>query len=67
MRPADDAPTPAFMKIEGPIVGALPPEASGANPRKFWLIQPWVIVTLCLLLMVALSIPGLLIDWNRGF
>ena len=67
MRPVDKAPTPAFMKIEGRIVRSLPPEASGTNPRKFWLVQPWVIVTLCLLLMVALSIPGLLIDWNRGF
>ena len=67
MRPADKAPIPAFMKIEGRIVHPLPPEASGATPRKFWLVPPWVIVTLCLLLMVALSIPGLLIDWNRGF
>ena len=37
------------------------------NPRKFWLVQPWVIVTICLAIMVALSIPGLLMDWNRGF
>ena len=60
-------PTPAFMQIEGKIVRALPPEASGETPRKFWLVQPWVIVALCFAIMLALSIPGLLMDLNRGF
>ena len=60
-------PTPAFMQIEGRIVRPLPAEASGATQRKFWLVQPWVIVTLCLAIMLALSIPGLLMDLNRGF
>ena len=55
------------MKIEGRLVRPLPPEATGASPRKFWLVQPWVIVTICLALMVALSIPGLLKDLYRGF
>ena len=40
---------------------------AGVNPRKFWLVQPWVIVTLCLVIMVALSVPGLLMDLYRGF
>jgi hypothetical protein len=26
--------------------------------RKFWLVQPWVIVTICLAIMIALSVPG---------
>jgi hypothetical protein len=62
-----ERPAPAFMQIEGTIVRPLPSEANGANPRKFWLVQPWVIVTLCLAIMLALSIPGLLMDLNRGF
>ena len=55
------------MQIEGPVVRPLPAEATGVIPRKFWLVQPWVIVALCLAIMVALSIPGLLMDLNRGF
>ena len=66
-RPTDNRPTPAFMKIEGRIARPLPAEATGANPRRFWLVQPWVIVTICLALMVALSVPGLLLDLYRGF
>ena len=65
--PDDKPPTPAFMLIKGPIVGPMPPEATHVKVREFWLVQPWVIVTLCLALMVALSIPGLFMDWNRGF
>jgi hypothetical protein len=67
VRPADNAATPAFMKIEGRIARPLPSEATGATPRKFWLVQPWVIVTICLAIMVALSVPGLLMDLYRGF
>ncbi len=62
-----ERPAPAFMQIEGRIVRPLPAEASGAIPRKFWLGQPWGIGTLCLAIMLALSIPGLLMDLNRGF
>ena len=62
-----DKPTPAFMKIEGRIARPLPPEATNVTTRKFWLVQPWVIVTLCLIAMVALSVPGLLMDLYRGF
>lgn len=67
VRPADGAPPPAFMQIEGRLVRPLPPEATNVTPRRFWLVQPWVIVTICLALMVALSIPGLLKDLYRGF
>jgi hypothetical protein len=63
---ADNA-APAFMKIEGRIARALPAEAINITTRKFWLVQPWVIVTVCLVIMVALSIPGLLMDLYRGF
>ena len=55
------------MQIEGRIVRRLPSESSGASPRNFWLVQPWVIVTLCLAFMLALSIPGLFMDMTRGF
>ena len=55
------------MRIEGRIVRPLPAEAGSITPRKFWLVQPWVIVTLCLAVMLALSIPGLFMDLNRGF
>jgi hypothetical protein len=67
VRPAGMAPTPAFMQIEGRIARPLPSEATDVNARKFWLVQPWVIVTLCLTIMVALSIPGFLMDLYRGF
>jgi hypothetical protein len=59
--------TPAFMKIEGRIARPLPSEATTVAVRKFWLVQPWVIVSLCLAIMVALSVPGLLLDLHRGF
>jgi hypothetical protein len=55
------------MKIEGRIARPLPSEASSVTKRTFWLVQPWVIVTLCLIIMVALSVPGLLMDLYRGF
>jgi hypothetical protein len=63
----DKAPTPAFMQIEGRIARPLPSEATSVNTRKYWLVQPWVIVTLVIAIMVALLIPGLLMDLNRGF
>jgi hypothetical protein len=55
------------MKIEGRIARSLPSEATHVTTSKFWLVQPWVIVTLCLIIMVALSVPGLLMDLYRGF
>ena len=55
------------MKIEGRIARPLPSEATTVTVRKFWLVQPWVIVTICLAIMVALSVPGLLLDFYRGF
>lgn len=66
-RPADKAPNPAFMQIEGRLVRPLPPEATTVTVRNFWLVQPWVIVTIVIAIMVALVIPGLLMDLNRGF
>jgi hypothetical protein len=65
--PTDKAPIPAFMQIEGRIARPLPAEATRVNTRKFWLVQPWVIVTLVIAILVALLIPGLLMDLNRGF
>ena len=59
--------SPAFMRIEGPLVRPLPLEARGATPRKFWLVQPWVIVSLVIAITLALMIPGLFMDLTRGF
>ena len=67
VRPADKASTPAFMQVEGRIARPLPAEATHVNTRKFWLVQPWVIVTVVIAILVALLIPGLLMDLNRGF
>ena len=66
-RPAEKVPSPAFMQIEGRLVRPLPPEATTVNTRKVWLVQPWVIVTIVMAIMVALVIPGLILDLNRGF
>ncbi len=66
-RRAAKAPTPAFMLIEGPLVRPLPPEATSVVPRNFWLVQPWVIVTIVMAVIIALVIPGLILDLNRGF
>ena len=67
VRHTDKAPTPAFMQIEGRVVRPLPLEASDVNTRNFWLVQPWVIVTLVIVILAALMVPGLLMDLNRGF
>jgi hypothetical protein len=61
------APTPAFMQIEGRIVQPLPAETTNVATRNFWLIQPWVIVTIVIAIMIALVIPGLLMDLRRDF
>ncbi len=66
-RQADKAQGPAFMQIEGRLVSPLPPEATTVATRKFWLVQPWVIVSIVMAIMVALVIPGLFLDLNRGF
>lgn len=55
------------MQIEGRLVRPLPPKETTVNTRKFWLVQPWVIVTIVMPIMVALVIPGLFLDLNRGF
>ena len=55
------------MLIEGPIVRPLPPESTSVVVRKFWLVQPWVIVTVVMGVIIALVIPGLILDLNRGF
>jgi len=66
-RRAPKAPTPAFMPIEGPIVRPLPPEPTLVVAREFWLVQPRVIVTIVMVVIIALVIPGLILDLNRGF
>ena len=66
-RRADPGPTPAFMKIEGRIARPLSPEVNGRSQRNFWTIQPWIIVALAIAIMMALMIPGLLMDLKRAF
>ncbi len=55
------------MKIEGRVARPLPPESKDAHPRSFWLIQPWIIVTLVIVIMAALMLPGLLLELARPF
>jgi len=55
------------MRIDGSIARPLPAEATQVTERKFWLVQPWVIVTIVIAIMIALCIPGLVMDINRGF
>jgi hypothetical protein len=66
-RRADQAPAPAFMKIEGRVARPLPSEASGGSRRNYWLVQPWIIVALVIAIIVALMIPGLLMELRRAF
>lgn len=65
--PADTTPTPAFMQIEGRLVRSLSSETSHVDRRKFWSVQPWVIVAVVVVVTVALMIPGLLLDVRLGF
>ena len=65
--PVDKAPTPAFMQIDGRIARPLPSESTNVSTRQFWLVQPWVIVTVVMGVIIALVIPGLILDLNRGF
>jgi hypothetical protein len=67
LEPENKKPVPAFMLIEGPLVGPMPPEATNVKVREFWLVQPWVIVTIVMAVLAALVIPGLFLDLTRGF
>ena len=64
---ADQARTPAFMKIEGRLARPLPSDANEVRTRKFWLVQPWILVAVVIAIMLALMIPGLLMEWRRPF
>jgi hypothetical protein len=55
------------MQIEGRIARPLPSEATSGSYRKFWTVPPWMIVTLAIAAMVALMIPGLLMELRRAF
>ncbi len=54
------------MQIEGRVVQPLPAEATNVTTRNFWLVQPWIIVTIVIAIMVALVIPGLFMDLDLG-
>jgi hypothetical protein len=66
-RRASKVPPPAFMQIEGPLVRPLPAEATSTTMRNFWLVQPWVIMSLVMGITLALMFPSLFMDLNRGF
>jgi|HubBroStandDraft_6_1064221.scaffolds.fasta_scaffold2364853_1 hypothetical protein len=66
-RRGDEVPAPAFMKIEGRLARPLPSDATDGSTRKFWLVPPRIIVALVIAAMVALMIPGLLMELGRGF
>jgi hypothetical protein len=55
------------MQIEGRTARPLPVEATGSSSRRVWTMPPWVIMTLVIAVMVALMIPGLLIELRRAF
>jgi len=63
----DEAPTPAFMKIEGRLARPLPADENDARARKFWFVQPWIIVAVVVAIIAALMIPGLLMELRRAF
>jgi hypothetical protein len=66
-RRADETAVPAFMKIEGRVARPLPPDANDGRARRFWLVPPWIIVALVIAAMLALMIPGLLMELRRSF
>ena len=66
-RDADPRPTPAFMKIEGRLARPLPAEVTGRNQRNYWTVAPWIIVALVIAIMLALMVPGLLMELRRAF
>ena len=63
----DQAPTPAFMKIEGRLARPLPSDENDVRTRKFWFVQPWIIVAVVIAILAALMIPGLLMELRRAF
>jgi len=63
----DQAPTPAFMKIEGRLARPLPSDENGARTPKFWSVQPWILVAVVIAILAALMIPGLLMELRRAF
>ena len=66
-RRAAPGPTPAFMKIEGRLARPLPAEVSGRSKRNYWTVAPWIIVALVIAILLALMIPGLLMELRRAF
>ena len=55
------------MKIEGRLARPLPPDENDVRTRKFWFVQPWIIVAVVVAIIAALMIPGLLMELRRAF
>lgn len=51
------------MNVQGPLVRPLPDEPV-RSPWQ-WTVPPWLLVALVLAAMLALMIPGLLLDFGR--
>jgi hypothetical protein len=66
-RGADPGRTPAFMKIEGRLARPLSSEVTGRSKRNYWTVAPWIIVALLMAILLALMIPGLLMELTRAF
>jgi hypothetical protein len=66
-RRRDPGPTPAFMKIEGRLARPLTSEMTDRPKRNYWTVQPWIIIAVVIAIMMALMIPGLLMELRRAF
>ena len=66
-RGSDPRPTPAFMKIEGRLARPLSAEVNGRSKRNYWTVAPWIIVALVMAILLALMVPGLLMELRRAF
>jgi hypothetical protein len=52
------------MKIKGRLAARLDPQTPDARP-PFWTVPPWLIVVIVIAIMLALMIPGFLLDLAR--
>jgi hypothetical protein len=63
---SDRSSIPAFMQIEGRVAAPLHSQTTAVRMSKRS-PESWAVVAILIAIMVALMIPGLLVDWGRGF
>lgn len=66
-RRPESRPTPAFMKIEGRLARPLSSDVTGRSKRNYWTVAPWIIVALIIAIILALMVPGLLMEMRHAF